>query len=126
MLTTGQILTICSTKYVCIASIALFEIGSLMSGIAPSIHLLILGRAISGCGAAGYHISLHNREYRFNNEFTSIFNTIFVIIAEVTRLEHRPILFGTFGAMFAIASAAGPLLGGAFTGKGLLHMVARP
>ena len=53
LLTTGQILTICSTKYVCLASIALFEIGSLMSGIAPSINVLILGRAISGCGAAG-------------------------------------------------------------------------
>ncbi|QRV94670.1 major facilitator superfamily transporter [Ceratobasidium sp. AG-Ba] len=35
--------------------------------------------------------------------------------AGVTRLEQRPVLFGSFGAVFALASVIGPLLGGAFT-----------
>ena len=29
----------------------------------------------------------------------------------VTRLEDRPLLFGAFGAVFAVSSVAGPLLG---------------
>lgn len=37
------------------------------------------------------------------------------IVAQVTRLEDRPVLFGAFGAVFAFASVVGPLLGGAFT-----------
>lgn len=35
--------------------------------------------------------------------------------AEVTRLEQRPKLLGLFGAVFAVSSVIGPLLGGAFT-----------
>lgn len=38
-------------------------------------------------------------------------------MAEVTRLEDRPLLFGSFGAVFAVASAVGPLLGGVFTDR---------
>lgn len=37
------------------------------------------------------------------------------IIAQITRLEQRPILFGLFGAVFALSSVVGPLMGGAFT-----------
>jgi MFS family permease len=37
------------------------------------------------------------------------------IIAQVTRLEDRPRLFGMFGAVFGLSSIIGPLIGGAFT-----------
>lgn len=37
------------------------------------------------------------------------------IIAQVTRLEDRPRLFGVFGAVFGLSSIIGPLIGGAFT-----------
>lgn len=37
------------------------------------------------------------------------------IIAQVTRLEDRPRLFGAFGAVFGLSSVIGPLIGGAFT-----------
>jgi MFS family permease len=79
--------------------ICVFEIGSLLCGVAPSMNVLILGRAIAGVGAAG------------------IFVSILVIIAQITRLEQRPLLFGLFGAIFAVSSVVGPLLGGAFTDK---------
>lgn len=62
-----------------------------------TVQVLILGRAVAGAGAAG------------------IFTSILSIIAEVTKLEDRPLLFGSFGAVFAVASAIGPLLGGVFT-----------
>ena len=37
------------------------------------------------------------------------------VIAQVTRLEDRSRLFGAFGAVFALSSVIGPLIGGAFT-----------
>jgi MFS family permease len=69
--------------------IALFEIGSLFCGVAPNMPFLIFGRAVAGVGAAG------------------IFISILTIIARVTRLEDRPLLFGAFGAVFAVSSVAG-------------------
>jgi predicted MFS family arabinose efflux permease len=53
MLPVGRFLTIAPPKHVFLASIAVFEIGSLMCALAPSLGVLIAGRAISGCGAAG-------------------------------------------------------------------------
>lgn len=40
-------------KFVFLGFTALFEIGSLICGAAPSSHALIAGRAIAGVGAAG-------------------------------------------------------------------------
>ncbi|KAE9392455.1 hypothetical protein BT96DRAFT_1057059, partial [Gymnopus androsaceus JB14] len=40
---------------------------------------------------------------------------LFQILAEITRLQDRPRLLGIFGAVFAISSVVGPLMGGAFT-----------
>jgi EmrB/QacA subfamily drug resistance transporter len=97
MLTYGQILTIAPTKWVYLVAVVIFEAGSLVCGVAPSMNVLIFGRALAGVGAAG------------------IFVAILSIIAQITRLEQRPILFGTFGAVFALASVIGPLIGGAFT-----------
>lgn len=37
------------------------------------------------------------------------------IVAQVTRLEDRPKLFGMFGAVFGLSSIIGPLIGSAFT-----------
>lgn len=44
-----------------------------------------------------------------------LFTAILATIAEVTKLEDRPLLFGSFGGVFAVASAVGPILGGALT-----------
>ncbi|KAB5591533.1 Major facilitator (MFS1) transporter-like protein [Ceratobasidium theobromae] len=97
MLTYGQLLSIASTKWVYLTAVILFEIGSLFCAVAPNMEFLIFGRAVAGAGGAG------------------IFVAVLSIIAQVTRLEQRPVLFGSFGAVFALSSVVGPLLGGAFT-----------
>ncbi|CCA66622.1 probable DHA14-like major facilitator; ABC transporter [Serendipita indica DSM 11827] len=89
----GQVLTIMDTKESPTSHVS----RSLFCGVAWNMPFLIFGRAIAGVGAAG------------------IFISILTIISRVTRLEDRPILFGAFGAVFAVSSVAGPLMGGAFT-----------
>jgi MFS family permease len=53
ILPVGQIMTFSSTKTVYLTAVIVFEIGSLLCGVAPNIDFLIFGRAIAGCGAAG-------------------------------------------------------------------------
>ncbi|KAJ7726126.1 MFS general substrate transporter [Mycena metata] len=93
----GQVLRIFPAKWVLISAVTLFEIGSLVCGVGKNVGMVIAGRVVSGVGAAG------------------IFVAMFQIIAQVTRLEDRPRLFGLFGAVFGFASVVGPLIGGAFT-----------
>ncbi|GAA5974356.1 hypothetical protein JCM11641_005232 [Rhodosporidiobolus odoratus] len=93
----GQVLTIFDRKWTFLVAIFLFELGSLICGVAQDVNVLIFGRAVAGCGAAG------------------IFVACLSIIADVTKLEDRPKLLGLFGGVFAISSVIGPLLGGAFT-----------
>ncbi|KIJ58908.1 hypothetical protein HYDPIDRAFT_44277 [Hydnomerulius pinastri MD-312] len=97
MLVVGQILMLSRKKIVFLAAIALFEIGSLICAVAPSMNVLIFGRAVAGCGAAGIQIS------------------VATIIPDITPLEKRPILFASFGGIIGISTVAGPILGGAFT-----------
>ncbi|KAJ7716965.1 ABC transporter [Mycena maculata] len=93
----GQTLRLFPCKWVLVFAIAVFEIGSLICGVGQSIHQLIVGRTISGVGAAGIYIS------------------VMQVMSEVTLLKDRARLYGMFGAVFAISSIIGPLIGGAFT-----------
>lgn len=99
MLCVGQLVATLPIKPVYLTSIFLFEVGSLLCGVASSMQVLIFGRAVAGCGAAGITIC-------------SI-----ATIASFTRLEDRPVLFGLFGGLIAISSIVGPLLGGVFTDR---------
>ncbi|KAI9875434.1 MAG: MFS sugar transporter, partial [Watsoniomyces obsoletus] len=91
--------TFYSIKTVYLISILIFEIGSAICGAAPSSVALIIGRSIAGVGSAG------------------IFAGALVIIAYTVPLRKRPVYTGLVGAMYGIASIAGPLLGGVFTDK---------
>lgn len=75
----------------------IFEIGSTLCGAAPNSIAFIWGRAIAGIGAAG-----------------SMNGGITLLIYAVP-LDKRALYQGLVGAVFAIASVAGPLLGGVFT-----------
>ncbi|KAH6640590.1 major facilitator superfamily domain-containing protein [Chaetomium tenue] len=93
----GSIYRMFSVKWTYLAAVAVFEVGSLVCAVAPSSNAFIVGRAIAGMGTAG------------------LFSGGVVILSYTLPLRQRPMAFGLIGAMWGIASVAGPLLGGAFT-----------
>lgn len=95
----GRIYTFFPTKSVFLSGIFLFEAGSAVCGAAQTSTMLIIGRAIAGLGSSG------------------IFTGAILIMLNTVPLHRRPLLQGLFGACFGVASVAGPLLGGAFTGS---------
>lgn len=97
MLFMGKIYTFYNPKWVYIGSLVVFEIGSAVCGAAPSSDALIVGRAIAGLGSAG------------------LFQGGILIIVYVVPLHKRPQYTGLIGLVFGVASAVGPLVGGAFT-----------
>nr|GAT45289.1 major facilitator superfamily protein [Mycena chlorophos] len=97
MLFYGQMVRIFPAKWILLASISIFELGSLICGLSHSIYQLIAGRAVAGLGAAGLLIAMLQ------------------VINQVTLLEDRPKLFAPFGAVFGISTIIGPLIGGGFT-----------
>ncbi|KAJ7221873.1 ABC transporter [Mycena rebaudengoi] len=99
MLLFGKILSIAPGKSVFLVAIAIFVFGSLLCALATSVDFLIVGRVIAGVGAAGIWVA------------------VLTIIGNITKLESRPLLLGSFGAVFAISSIVGPLLGGVFAQK---------
>ncbi|KAH8881291.1 MFS general substrate transporter [Thozetella sp. PMI_491] len=95
----GRFYTFFSIKWVFLIAIGIFELGSLVCGVANSSLALIMGRAVAGIGSA------------------AVFSGALIILAYSVPLERRPLYSGMIGSMYGIASVAGPLLGGVFTDK---------
>ncbi|KAF2645802.1 MFS general substrate transporter [Massarina eburnea CBS 473.64] len=95
----GKFYTFYSIKWVYLSALFIFELGSLVCGVAPNSTALIIGRAIAGVGSAG------------------IFSGAILIVANSVPLRQRPTYMGFIGGMYGIASVAGPLLGGVFTDR---------
>ncbi|KAG6358766.1 hypothetical protein INS49_012285 [Diaporthe citri] len=93
----GRIYTFFSIKGTLLSSVLLFEAASALCGAAPNSVAFIIGRAISGVGAAG------------------IFAGTIVCVVYVIPLHRRPQMQGMMGALMGVASIAGPLIGGGFT-----------
>ena len=80
-------------------SLFVFEVGSLLCGVAPNSTALIVGRAIAGLGGAG------------------VASGAYTIIAFSARPQMRAAFTGIIGASYGVASVIGPLLGGVFAEK---------
>ncbi|GAB0134563.1 hypothetical protein EsDP_00002928 [Epichloe bromicola] len=93
----GAVYKYFNVKLVFLGAVFIFEIGSLVSAVAPESTTFIVGRAIAGIGTAG------------------LFSGSVVILSLSMPLRKRPMVFGLIGGMWGVASVAGPLLGGAFT-----------
>ncbi|KAL8300331.1 hypothetical protein RB593_009941 [Gaeumannomyces tritici] len=86
-------------KLVFLTTVLLFELGSLICGVAPTSLTLIVGRAVAGLGGAG------------------VTGGIYTIVAFIVPPAKVPTYIGFVGAVFSVASVAGPLLGGVFSGE---------
>jgi EmrB/QacA subfamily drug resistance transporter len=78
-------------------AIVLFLIGSALCGISQNMNQLVIFRALQGIGAGG------------------LMSLSMTIVGDVVSPRQRGKYLGYFGAVFAISSVAGPLLGGFFT-----------
>ncbi|KAJ5387542.1 hypothetical protein N7509_010083 [Penicillium cosmopolitanum] len=97
--TWGKIYKYFPLKISFLVAVFIFELGSLICGVAPNSLALIIGRAIAGIGAAG------------------IGSGVFIIITFIASPKRRPLFTGIIGMSYGIASVVGPLVGGAFADK---------
>src|SRR5471030_1449339 len=83
-------------KPVFLAAIIIFLAGSMLAGLSQSMTELIGFRFLQGAGAGGLMVSAQ------------------AIIADIVPPRQRGRYMGVIGSVFAVASVAGPLLGGFF------------
>jgi EmrB/QacA subfamily drug resistance transporter len=79
------------------AAIVIFLVGSALSGLSQNINELIMFRAVQGLGAGGLIVGAQ------------------AIIGDIVPMRDRGRYTGLIGTAFAVASVAGPLIGGFFT-----------
>lgn len=98
----GQLFTLFPIKALYIASIVVFEIGSIISASAPSSVAFIIGRLISGAAGGG------------------LWCGTLMLMGKAVPARKRHLYVSVVTSMYGVASAAGPLLGGVFTDSSIL------
>jgi EmrB/QacA subfamily drug resistance transporter len=93
----GKLGDLYGRKVVLQGALVLFLIGSALCGLAQGMTELIAFRAIQGLGGGGLLVSAQ------------------ATIGDVVSPRERGRYMGLFGAVFGVASVAGPLIGGFFT-----------
>lgn len=90
----GKLSDLYGRKNILSIGIIIFLLGSFLCGLARSMVLLIIFRAVQGLGAG------------------AIFTVSYTIIGDVFTLEERSKVQGSLSTVWGIASLAGPFLGG--------------
>ncbi|WP_240633015.1 MDR family MFS transporter [Paenibacillus montanisoli] len=92
----GKLADLYGRKRIYLLSMGLFIGGSIISGLAPSMEVLLIGRGIQGIGAGG------------------LMPLAMVIFGDSFPVEQRAKIQGIFGAVMFIPQLVGPLVGGYF------------
>ncbi|HSX36584.1 MAG TPA: MDR family MFS transporter [Patescibacteria group bacterium] len=93
----GKISDMFGRKKIFQSAIIIFLIGSALCGLSQTMNQLIFFRGLQGIGAGG------------------LMTLVFAIIGDIVPPRQRGKYQGYFGAVFAVSSVIGPLLGGLFT-----------
>ncbi|PLN79769.1 major facilitator superfamily transporter [Aspergillus taichungensis] len=92
----GTLFNTFNMKWVYIATVVLFEVGSALCGAAPNMNALIVGRVIAGAGGSG--IYLGSLQY----------------FAIMTVEKERGLYMALIAVFWGLGCVLGPLIGGAF------------
>lgn len=90
----GKLADLFSKKALVQISLVIFVAGSVIAGLAPSMSVLIGARALQGVGVGG------------------LMALVQIVIASMVSPRERGRYFGYLGAVFAVATVSGPLVGG--------------
>jgi EmrB/QacA subfamily drug resistance transporter len=98
----GKISDMFGRKKIFQTAIVIFLVGSALCGAAHSMNQLIIFRGLQGIGAGG------------------LMTLVFAIVGDIVPPRQRGRYQGYFGAVFAVSSVVGPLLGGFFADAGTI------
>ncbi|KAF2790164.1 MFS general substrate transporter [Melanomma pulvis-pyrius CBS 109.77] len=92
----GKLSDVFGRKNIILIANAIFLGGSLICAVSVSAVMLVAGRAVQGLGGGGVVVLVH------------------VCVADMFAIRDRSFYLGIVGAVWALASALGPVLGGIF------------
>lgn len=102
----GSFSDIFGRKPMVLISLVLFGLGAILAAVTHgNMTLMLVGRSIQGIGGGGVLVLTE------------------IVVTDLVPLRFRGNYFSMIGAMWAIGSVSGPLIGGAFSGKGLWRWV---
>ncbi|PNY23686.1 Uncharacterized protein TCAP_06361, partial [Tolypocladium capitatum] len=91
----GQMANIWGRRYVMIAVVCIFTLGSGIAGGSSSLTMMIVGRAIQGIGGGGVNLVIQ------------------LIVCDLVPLRERGNYMGAIFLFFTVGTAMGPFIGGA-------------
>ncbi|KAI9164036.1 Efflux pump DEP3 [Paramyrothecium foliicola] len=92
----GKAYGVYDVKWMFLACVVIFEVGSVICGAAPNMNALIIGRVIAGVGGAGTYCGG------------------LTYISVLTSMKERPIYLAGIAVVYGVGSVLGPVIGGAF------------
>lgn len=95
----GKLSDVFGRKPVILTANGIFLIGSIVCAVSVNAAMLIAGRTVQGLGGGGVVVLVH------------------VCVSDLFTIRDRSFYLGTVGAVWAVASALGPVLGGIFAEK---------
>ncbi|KAL5440521.1 hypothetical protein PMIN07_006142 [Paraphaeosphaeria minitans] len=95
----GKLSDVFGRKPIILLANSVFLVGSILCAVSVSAPMLVAGRSVQGLGGGGINV------------------LVYVCVADLFAIRDRSFYMGIVGAMYAAASALGPVLGGLFAEK---------